>query len=103
MPHRIENPFGFPPEKPTPDYWEGQADFLQAQAFIIAERYVGSLRDDPEHRLLAIGQMQDFLAALSETVPAETFNHYLEQMRTLDAPGDDAEGFLNHFEPRALS
>jgi len=47
--------------------------------------------------------MQGFLAALSETVPAETFNHYLEQMRTLDAPCDDAEGFLNHFEPRALS
>jgi hypothetical protein len=65
--------------------------------------FSGSLRDDPERRLLAIGQMQGFLAALSETVPAETFNHYLEQMRTLDAPCDDAEGFLNHFEPRALS
>lgn len=35
MPHRIENPFGFPPEKQTTDYWEGQADFLQAQAFMI--------------------------------------------------------------------
>ncbi|HHM5368549.1 TPA: hypothetical protein ACRNJF_004115 [Pseudomonas aeruginosa] len=97
----IENPFGFPADKPTPDYWDGQADFLQAQAFMIAERYIGSLRDDPERRLLAIGQMQGFLAALSETVPAATFNHYLEQMQKLDAPGDEAEGFLNHFAPRA--
>lgn len=68
MPHRIENPFGLTQEKPTPDYWEGQADFLQAQAFMIAERDVGWLRDDPERRLLAIGQIQGFLAALSETV-----------------------------------
>lgn len=99
MAHQIENPFGFSDEKSTPEHWDCQSDFIQAEAFMIAERYVNSLRDDPERRILAIGQMQGFLGALRAASPAETFNHYLEQMKSLDAPGDEAQGFLDHLSP----
>jgi hypothetical protein len=95
---RVENPFGFPDHKDTPDRWDCPADFLQAEAFMIAERYLNAVSHNPDRRLLAIGEMQGFMAALRAVAPAETFNHYLGQFQLFDPPGDHTEGFLDHLE-----
>lgn len=99
MTHVLENPFDFEGKKISMEHWDSPADLLQAEAFMIAERYIRSLTNDPERRVLAIGQMQGFLAALSVVSPAEVFNRYLEQMKTLYGPEAETQTFLDHLSP----